>query len=573
VFSAIDNEGLMDLFLVHLPERRLERLTHDGFSEDEPDYHPREDRILFVSDRSAGEARDRTHIYSMDLSTREITPVEGGPFADSNPEWMPDGKSFLFTSDREGTPNIYLNRGDVIVRQTNVITGVTSPALVPDGDAFVATVYQSAEFHLYRFPIRDAGSKLSKPSPPDSTVIPWSRIASNQEDFVTKPYETKFSVDFVGAGIAYDPQAGDVGNGGQLVMTDVLGNHQVSFIFGTTTEDFSDFWKEFNAAVGYVNLSHRLHYSLSAFHLNNYGFAPVLTQRERRVGGALGVSYPLNKFQRVQASLVGRYIELGDALSFVRGEANNSITASGFLSYVQDNTLWTIGGPLLGWRYYVTAGHTVDLRGRGFDNTLFQLDVRKYIKLSSRVVFAARYLTRNMWGGDEEVFYLGGPWSLRGYNYREFFGRRIQLVNTELRFPLLDGLNIILPFGPIEFPMFRGALFFDAGKAAGNDFSLFDTEWLGSLGTGVEMNLGYAPVIRVNFTWQTDFDTIDPDTGFELFPDHTHSSPPRPAPRRPLPAPRRCSTSPQTGVTCAPRSTICRRTRKSPATPRSRAIS
>jgi outer membrane protein assembly factor BamA len=65
--------------------------------------------------------------------------------------------------------------------------------------------------------------------------------------------------------------------------------------------------------------------------------------------------------------------------------------------------------------------------------------------------------------------------------------------------------------------MFRGALFFDAGKAAGNDFSLFDTEWLGSLGTGVEMNLGYAPVIRVNFTWQTDFDTIDPDTGFELF--------------------------------------------------------
>jgi outer membrane protein assembly factor BamA len=219
----------------------------------------------------------------------------------------------------------------------------------------------------------------------------------------------------------------------------------------------------------------------------------------------------------VQASLVGRYIELGDALSFVRGEANNSITASGFLSYVQDNTLWTIGGPLLGWRYYVTAGHTVDLRGRGFDNTLFQLDVRKYIKLSSRVVFAARYLTRNMWGGDEEVFYLGGPWSLRGYNYREFFGRRIQLVNTELRFPLLDGLNIILPFGPIEFPMFRGALFFDAGKAAGNDFSLFDTEWLGSLGTGVEMNLGYAPVIRVNFTWQTDFDTIDPDTGFELF--------------------------------------------------------
>ena len=31
------------------------------------------------------------------------------------------------------------------------------------------------------------------------------------------------------------------------------------------------------------------------------------------------------------------------------------------------------------------------------------------------------------------------------------------------------------------------------------------------------LNLGYAPVLRVNFTWKTDFDRIASDTGFELF--------------------------------------------------------
>ncbi len=517
VFSAIDTHGIMDLFLVYIHDRRLERLTEDGFSEQDPDYHPTEDRILFTSDRSAGEDRDRTHIYEMDLTTREITPIEGGNHADGNAEWMPDGRGFLFTSDRGGTPNVYLKDGDTITRQTNVVTGVSSPTVFPDGRAFVASVYEKGGFQLYRFRVRHRAEDMSRPTPPDSTVIPWSRREASSEDFVTKPYETHFSVDFVGAGVAIDPQGGDVGNGGQLVMTDVLGNHQISLVFGTTTQDLNDFWKDFNGAVAYTNLSHRVNYTASLFHLSSYGEQVFFTRQERRVGGAFGVSIPRNKFERVESQAVVRYIEYGDFAALSGERESNSITGSLFLSYVRDNTLWTIGGPLLGWRYYVTGGYTVDFLGRGFDSTLLQLDLRRYIKLTPRIVFAARYVTRNTWGGDGEVFYLGGPWTLRGYDYREFFGKTTHLFNTEIRFPLLDGLKIVLPFGPIEFPMFRGSLFFDAGRTARNDFPVFDTEWLGTLGTGVELNLGFAPVIRVNFTWPTDFVTISSHTGFELF--------------------------------------------------------
>ena len=60
----------------------------------------------------------------------------------------------------------------------------------------------------------------------------------------------------------------------------------------------------------------------------------------------------------------------------------------------------------------------------------------------------------------------------------------------------------------------RGSLLFDAGRV--NRY-IYDTEWLGSVGAGVEFNLGYAPVIRVNFTRITDFRTISPDTHMELF--------------------------------------------------------
>jgi outer membrane protein assembly factor BamA len=68
--------------------------------------------------------------------------------------------------------------------------------------------------------------------------------------------------------------------------------------------------------------------------------------------------------------------------------------------------------------------------------------------------------------------------------------------------------------GLIEFPLFRGSLFFDAGRVSG---FIDDSDWLGSLGTGVEMNLGYLPVVRVNFSRITDFKTVDSDIHVDFF--------------------------------------------------------
>ena len=517
VFSAIEARGRMDLFLLHLEDGKLERLTEDGYSEEDPDYNPHADVILFTSDRGAGEDLNRTHIYEMVLATREIVPVEGGPFADTNPDWSPDGKSFLFISDRDGTPDVYLHRPDGVVRQTTVATGCSVPAFLPDGGTFLASVYERGEFHTYAFPIRNPAHALRTPLPPDTLQVPWSRADVDPSSFVTKPYHTKFGIDFVGAGVAIDPSAGDIGNGGQMVLTDLLGNHQINLVFGTTTEDFSSVLKDFNAAVSYTNLSHHLNYSLAAFHLNSFTDRVFLSNQEKRTGGAFALSYPLSKFDRIEASTVVRQIEKINPATLAGLRQRESITGSVYLSAVRDNTLWTYGGPLLGWRFYLTGGPTVDFLGRGFDSSLLQFDVRRYVKLGPRAALAMRYVTRNAWGGDDLVFYLGGPWTLRGYPYNEFLGRTTHLFNTELRFPLLDGLRIVLPFGPIELPMFRGALFFDAGRTSRNTFSVLDTDWLGTLGVGAELNLGYAPVIRVNFTWPTDLVTIKKDSGFELF--------------------------------------------------------
>ena len=516
VFSAVDRSGTMDLYLYDRQSQQLARLTNDPYTEEDPDFHPTRDIVLFSSDRC--DTIDRRHrgIYSMDLSTNKIWALTCGPFNSRQAEWSPTGDSFLFSSDRHGIDNIYLYDyvGQTISRQTSVVGGLTTPAFMPDGRSFIASAYYNGEFHLFRFDIQgDVGGVAPMVAYVDSSTTDWITQRRKYNSYKTKDYGQKLGLDFAGVGVSADPDFGSVGNAAQVVLSDIMGNHQYGFFIGNTSQATENFFKNLNAGVSYTNYSNRLNYTVSLFHLNSVrGDALSALRAERRAGIATGVSWPFSRFTRVDGSLVFRYVERES--DFVGLNQPTTFLASSFLTFVTDNTLWTIGGPLKGWRYYVTFGRTHDFRNRGFENTTLQFDIRKYFKVTNRIVFAARYQTRQSWGGDFQLFYLGGPWDLRGYDFREFFGKGADLINTELRFPLLDRFMFALPFGGVELPLFRGSLFFDAGRTTRY---ITATDWLGAVGAGVELNLGYAPVIRVNFTRLTDFDTISSNTGVQFF--------------------------------------------------------
>ena len=517
VFSAIDAAGLSDLFLYNRDEDRLIRLTHDPYADEDPDYHPYEDVVLFSSDRCQNGNAKFQGIYELDVNTGVVSALTCGSHSDSHPEWMPDGNSFLFTSDRDGAFNAYTfaYATRMIMQQTSVMGGLNAPAALPDGDGFVAAGYYRGEYHLFEFPMKtDVPAIPTTVARMDSTHMSWVSKEPREYAYASRDYKQKLGLDFAAVGVAIDPDFGSLGNGAQIVMSDILGNHQYYLFFGNTSSQVSsNFFKTLNLGLNYVNLSHRINYSLGVFHLTSRtGNLTSSYREERRYGVAAGIRYPFSKFSRVDGSLVFRFVER--QADFTLLDQKKSMIASAFLSYSVDNTQWTVGGPLKGWRYNVTAGHTFDFRDRGFDNTTLQLDLRKYHKVTRRIVFAQRFITRHSFGGDFQLFYLGGPWDLRGYNFREFFGRSTYLFNNEFRFPLIDHFALRLPFGTIETPLMRGSLFFDAGRV--NRY-IYDSDWLGSMGAGVELNLGYAPIIRVNFTRMTNFRTISTVTDWELF--------------------------------------------------------
>ncbi len=514
-FSAIDYHGRSDLFLYDLESSSFRRLTEDFYDDVFPDWHPRKNLLVFSSDRCTDDPGDRYALYTIDPETLVIEALTDGVYHDTDPRWMPDGSSILFSSDREGVYDIFLLQDKQIIRQTNILGGAFHPWPMPDGKGFLTAAYCGGTYQVYRAPLKEDTQvvALERSAPVQSSWVP--RSLGVHQDFEKKDYRLKMGIDFIGAAFAVDPDFGSFGNGAQLFLTDVLGNHQMVILFGSASDDFSDFWKNINVAFTYINLTRRLNYALGAFHLASYMGGPYdLFRFERRYGVLAGVSYPFSKFTRVELSTVVKAMERDDDLTFIGLQEGSSWLVSNYLSFTTDNITWYIGGPLNGHRLNVALGNNIDVNGSRYESTTLHLDVRNYINITRRIIFAQRMVSRNAWGSDLQLFYLGGSWDLRGYNFREFAGKRIVLLNNELRFPLIDRLLLRFPFGFIDFPIFRGSLFFDVGRVEG---FIFDTDWIGSFGTGVEMNLGYLPVVRVNFCRLTDFKSIERGTKIDFF--------------------------------------------------------
>ena len=151
-------------------------------------------------------------------------------------------------------------------------------------------------------------------------------------------------------------------------------------------------------------------------------------------------------------------------------------------------------------RLNVTAGYTRDLTSGMGDSYTLTMDLRKYVTLVPEVTWANRILTQNSFGDDQERFYLGGPYNLRGWDRRSIYGTKTLLAQTEVRFPLLRRFQLGIP-APIEFPQVSVALFADAAMATNPGAPM---RKIGDVGVGFFVGGGYFPVLRFDFVKLTN---------------------------------------------------------------------
>jgi WD40-like Beta Propeller Repeat len=508
VFCGNGKDGVSDLYLVQLQTGELNRLTNDFFDDIDPTFTGDGASVVFSSNRCTGGSSGAKNLFRLTITDKQITQLTLGEYRDAAPSYH-DSVCY-FSSDRGGTYNICtLQPNGQIAIISSWATGAFEPRVTPDGKNITFTGYQNQRFQIYSTALTDS----SRPSVPDSASIKPMWSASTIKTEVSQgsvKYRTDYSFDIAQSSIGYDPVYGSLG-GLQVAMSDMLGNRAFHFLLTNTGKTKDDFLKSINGGVTYINRQRRLNWGIGGFHLYDEYFNDFdLYFYEREAGAIVLLSYPISKFMRIDFTSLARYSsrELRNGLP-----PRNAFLGSGYMSFVFDNSLWDISGPIEGRRYNFTVGTTqaVDL-GENFSR-LAIADIRHYFRLGANSAFANRLFGYTSTGKEPERIYFGGSWSFRGYDRRQFYKRKIAFMSNELRFPLIDNLNIGFPFGPLQFQSIRGALFLDLGSAWDEEFP----GWLGSFGGGFRVPLGYYVLLRFDFTRTFDEYELSPRTDFDFF--------------------------------------------------------
>lgn len=517
VFSALARGGQSDLYVYDVEAGRLRRLTDDPFHDVDCAWHPSGERVVFASDRGDPDG-GRHSLYEIDADgASPPRPLVTSPADDTAPRWNADGSVLGFLSDRDGTKNLYrMEAGADTVRSvTNLVGGIFGWDFTPDGRV-VASVFERRRFRLFAM---EAGARTGGVIAPARLDLPPTRLArpsppdARPEAPPPQEYEIELGLDFVQSVVALDPDL-PYGTGASFGFSDLLGSHQVYAHISSATDQLK--LVDLNVGLSYSNFSSRWAQHVGVFRV---AVRPRLTifadtrYSEVRTGAFYGLTYPLSRYRRFEVSTVWRRLVRDETFGLV-GEAGNTWLASLYGSFVHDNTLWNWNGPRRGWRFNLTLGESLDLMGRGFDRQTVQFDLRRYDELLPQTVLALRAQWRGSFGGDTEFFYLGGPNDFRGVDWFALRGEQTLLGNVEIRLPLVDHLALGFPFGGMQFPPIRGALFHDFARVTAAsgitsiDAPFNDERWLGSFGASLMMTLFPPLVVRTDFARVHDYDRI-----------------------------------------------------------------
>ncbi|MCU0372811.1 MAG: biopolymer transporter Tol [Ignavibacteria bacterium] len=319
------------------------------------------------------------------------------------------------------------------------------------------------------------------------------RVSDNlNEDgsFRIKNYKIKFTPDIVYGNANYSSYYGVQGVA-QISLSDMLGNHRLTFLTSMVID-----LKNSDYAFAYQYLPKRIDYGFEIYHTarfvyydRGYGFTELY--RYRTIGTDFSLSYPFNRFKRIDAAASLMRITR-ENLDFPEEPMEQKYLIVPAVSLVHDNVLYGYLYPEKGSRYNITSMFSPRILAKdGSEFFTLMGDFRQYFKLGENYSVAFRFSGGSSFGQNPMRFYLGGidnwiNWTfednyvpfgesidnfafatmvtpLRGYNYNARTGSKFVLGNIEMRFPIFR----YLIFGalPLGFQDIMGLIFADAGSA------------------------------------------------------------------------------------------------------------
>ncbi|MBK9331037.1 MAG: PD40 domain-containing protein [Ignavibacteria bacterium] len=108
VFPASDFGGINDLYILDIATNDLKRLTNDYYDDRDPDFSPDGKYIVFSSDRTTFGDKKAYNLFLYEIESGDIRYITLGDQIDHSPNFSEDGRKIIFTSDVNGPQNIWM---------------------------------------------------------------------------------------------------------------------------------------------------------------------------------------------------------------------------------------------------------------------------------------------------------------------------------------------------------------------------------------------------------------------------------------------------------------------------------
>jgi Tol biopolymer transport system component len=516
VFSGL-KDGASDIYVLDIDSESLEQLTDDLYTDSYPSMSA-DGAIVFVSDRPDSTEEWQYGSYAIFVHDgNDINRLTKRTTYVASPFFDPHGGVF-FVADYDSVYNLYFYSADEnnIVKRTDILTGIYYPTISSDGSKIAFSYYNDYGYDVCV--VKEPLDEMVDVTAPEERISEYTYEEAALRDENVKPYRTRFTFDYFVASAAYYSVLGFSGVG-QIALSDILGNHYIQFssnFYGSLTS--SDIF------LSYWYLKKRTDFGGLIFQYLNYfaEYPDLLIWRYLGIGGM--AQYPIDRFFRVE---VGAYAykvfetRWYNYFPFYRYYTSASTNYNFFypsLAFVFDNIKWGPVGPHKGRRVRLEGYATLF---SDFDIRSVTLDYRRYFELSPRASFATRLVLAGSFGPDVDYWSIGGPGTLRGFDYYALTGSKLGFLNLEYRFPFVDYLKISVPL-PIVIRNIRGVLFADFGGVYTDSFTVYETEngfrlkdLKADIGFGLRFNFLFM-IFKLDWARSHDFRDFTDDWKFYL---------------------------------------------------------